>query len=1317
MNIDRAELLEKLYEYAVEDSGLIVGKPGIGKSFMIRQLKNKLVNDKILAFVIRIDNLIASDDNAINAELGLSGNWIEVFKKVKIDGKKAVLIFDAFDAARDEKLRRSLLTQIRNAKRNLADKWHILVSVRTYDASKSPDLIELFSVGTGDNKYPRRIDIPELSEEEVGQVVDQSAKFKALYDHAGAELRQILHNPFFLEIMDRLILQASSEEIDTFKLFKSESQLLNVFWLKKINSGPDGVARELFLSTLGNHLVADRSLSSNKLEILKQVNPNDRHIYDYFRSENILEEVSINQSRVAFAHNILFDYAVSRLCIEDAYDRFIAFLEADLTRPFFLRPSFVYFFTDLWYQERNVFWDFYFKLQIASQKEIKLFIRLVLNGIIASDFRQTSELSQIISSEGGTLPDATIIRNLLQSIRFIRTKSTPADVALLRDLVDHLALDFVFDFAFLLDRTISESQLSPGDYAIAAQTARLFLAYILKQREDDPTKFIDRIGAQRGIELVSKTYNENVNESRELLQKVFQIIEEPGFEINYFVNLANDVQYILPFDPEMVGQIYRVIFGYEEKSTETTDMSASVVLRLSSNRKQDFEMCYYRLQKFFPEFLAAAPELAIVTGLDVVNKFISEDRNEGRNEQIKTFEANGQTYQYQPDYSAIWGDNTWGKPSEMAQAIINYFKQLATDGNDDELTHLISLYQQYAVSAFAWKILFQFFLTYSKIPPKMVFDYVSNQLLLNHTDVSFEIRAMIEKFSPQFNDDQILAIENLTFETYDETKGSMVSRVLSMLPKGRLQSAQAKKYMSEHEVVPNQPAFSSTGFTSSPYTTDDWLRDQGVDLAASENKDIPTLSNELERFSHQNLNDIPTVEDYQDEIIIARKLSEQLFTENSEIHEDLFRSALGELAKFGAIVSRDFANLSQENYHFIQPIIAKAFNFRTPSDAPVSDSDKTHFTFSPTPRNSAAEALVNLYIFDQSNENKDRLYEGIRDENHIIRFNTVRNLQQLFTPDYQLYKEIITERLNEEKNAFIYSVLLGNIIFKKDLVATEAPGVLETISTKAKGFDDYESFVNNYVELLLYFMHDFGLEIAFNLLYNSYDQDHITNTVIFRLFEKMHPAMPENDFVHNAKGFEREIEIIRHYVVQAKTVISKVAPGKLNAENGEGKAAIFILDKIIQRIYFVLQPKTYGRNPSFDVAIPNENKIAFYFTIKPILNDIIDVSAGVTENGLIMGHTAHYFMQLLNQVLPIDPKDILEMVTKINYYSIQGGYTFDSFAIQEVVSLTEKLLADHRNLLLETSSFNNLLSLLDTYINSGWVNALELLWRLDEIFR
>lgn len=62
-------------------------------------------------------------------------------------------------------------------------------------------------------------------------------------------------------------------------------------------------------------------------------------------------------------------------------------------------------------------------------------------------------------------------------------------------------------------------------------------------------------------------------------------------------------------------------------------------------------------------------------------------------------------------------------------------------------------------------------------------------------------------------------------------------------------------------------------------------------------------------------------------------------------------------------------------------------------------------------------------------------------------------------------------------------------------------------------------------------------------------------------------------------------------------------------------------------------------------------------------------------------------------------------------------YTFDLYAIREAVAITKKLLADHRTLLLEDESFKDLIDILDIYINSGWVEALELLWPLDEIFR
>ena len=76
------------------------------------------------------------------------------------------------------------------------------------------------------------------------------------------------------------------------------------------------------------------------------------------------------------------------------------------------------------------------------------------------------------------------------------------------------------------------------------------------------------------------------------------------------------------------------------------------------------------------------------------------------------------------------------------------------------------------------------------------------------------------------------------------------------------------------------------------------------------------------------------------------------------------------------------------------------------------------------------------------------------------------------------------------------------------------------------------------------------------------------------------------------------------------------------------------------------------------------------------------------------------------------------MATEITMMAAKTGYTFDSMAIQQVVNMTEKLLADYRQLIAEDqASFDNLIKLLDLYINSGWIDALELLWKLDEIFK
>ncbi len=62
-------------------------------------------------------------------------------------------------------------------------------------------------------------------------------------------------------------------------------------------------------------------------------------------------------------------------------------------------------------------------------------------------------------------------------------------------------------------------------------------------------------------------------------------------------------------------------------------------------------------------------------------------------------------------------------------------------------------------------------------------------------------------------------------------------------------------------------------------------------------------------------------------------------------------------------------------------------------------------------------------------------------------------------------------------------------------------------------------------------------------------------------------------------------------------------------------------------------------------------------------------------------------------------------------------YRYDSLAIAEVVKLVEIVLADHRDILRESGSLDDLLSVLDLFAETGWAEAVRLVWRLDEVFR
>jgi hypothetical protein len=92
-------------------------------------------------------------------------------------------------------------------------------------------------------------------------------------------------------------------------------------------------------------------------------------------------------------------------------------------------------------------------------------------------------------------------------------------------------------------------------------------------------------------------------------------------------------------------------------------------------------------------------------------------------------------------------------------------------------------------------------------------------------------------------------------------------------------------------------------------------------------------------------------------------------------------------------------------------------------------------------------------------------------------------------------------------------------------------------------------------------------------------------------------------------------------------------------------------------------------------------------------------------------------MELLNGVSRYDTTLVLRMAAEVVACSKRFNYNLDSMAMGEVVKLVESILADYRDKVQDVASVNHLLSILDGFVEAGWPEALNLVWRLDEIYR
>ena len=1062
IKINRDTLRNDLQGFALRGNGVVIGSPGVGKTYLLKELRQSLKSDRIPHLLLPIDRLGEGTDNDLQRDLLTGGDLIEKLKSVPVSDQKGILLFDAFDAARDEGTRKRFLRLIQHAVQDLKQ-WNVLVTVRTYDAKKSLELLDLFgslddtdlTQYHSDGILCRHFTIPSLSESEIQQAFGQIPYLESVCNDGSLEFKQLLANPFNLWLLEKIL--RTSQEVPDFSQIHSEVQLLGLFWQRRVEATDNEFYRLSVLTQIVRQMVDERSLTvrlgniDNDLSLDK---PAREAAWNNLQSDEILVRVSSTGQRIAFSHNILFDYAISVLLIDDEPRQLEDFVRDDLSRPLFLRPSLTYFFTRLWYNAPESFWNvFWYILPSDQYVHLRLFARLIPTSVIANEARGIDQLKPLLDElqDSKKIADEAMIR-LLQSLRAMQIERDPLWIGFFDQVSAHLAPNFAWDLTTLTSDMLERATKKQDTAVIDAcgRVGRQLLGWIWRERRMSEDDWYNQLGGYQIVPLVAKTYGTNPEESRALLEKVLDLTQADNFPIEFLTRLTEHVDKIWGHDPEFVCSIYFTAFAHHETSDALTT-KGSPILGFGSTRRQDYRMCQFRLIQHFPNFLQAAPLIAAQAVIQSLNFFIISipafryrQGDVDLEDLPETFNFRGKLAYFVEDKSYIWDEGrVRAQPIEVADALFEFITELAAS-QDPLLDSLLDVFRDYVWVAFFWKRLLKIAVQFPAIFAPRLFELCTAKPVQIHHETSYNLGLFLEAAAPEFTSDQLRRIEE-SILTLPEGVGDNLdsleqgrNRLLAQIPPNLLCTDAAKTIREqmerENDVPVNQPPISFSTWKEL-VTEEKSLQERGVDINSPKNQGLYRFFKPLDKFSSDWQNDIPTTEAIR---LIFPQLEQVYATvkRNTGADKKVVDLLWYKLTYCAAILARVADKPESHLFAFCRQILIDGAAHELPAPNPVFDAEFNSPGYSPFPRHEAARGLLRLTFHQSDAQMLDAIETLASDPVPSVRMVTAMELFMVYVKTPERFWRIVDDRATHETNQvvqkYIYFTLTKVVAGKKE---------------------------------------------------------------------------------------------------------------------------------------------------------------------------------------------------------------------------------------------------------------------------------------------
>jgi hypothetical protein len=1316
--VKRAELISEIWDKSKAGSVIITGSPGVGKSWAIARLIRRCRSESRPYLPLIAEDFDIRSIDELTSALGFSTDIVSFLSSL---GNDPILIIDGMDALRTEMSQRAFRELIRRVAHKLPQ-CSIVASVRTFDLQQSEMLQQLFFYGAHTSaKGFSEIVVPPFSDDEFSTVAEQVPELASLIRDGTSEFLTLLRNPFNLQLAVQLLQSGTtSQELSA---FQSQVELLGKYWQWRVETPNNAPDRRALLRKVVGSMIERKALSIPEGEAYIQ---GLGSAFTVLQSNEVIRQGPTG--RISFTHNIVFDYAVSRLSFDE--ESINAFILDDQSRTIFFRPSLAYFFHRLWLRDRSTFW----KLTISFFESVDMpergrIIPAITIHEAAQSMDEVEHLIADMSDTAGKIVAATL--RALQTLGGLQSSRRQFWLSVLSKLADKLSLQFVNEYVAVLNIASEGSSGSEGRViGVAAQKFLRWLWSLAANLDRQQAISLANVGAARVLPVVLRFYESDPEGTKHIVLDVLNRLGSPTSGSNEAFWLVHEIRSIMEYDPALAVETITRLYGRDETSNETTEMGGGPVFRLTGTRKQDFESAIYGLQPAFQTFLDLAPIYAARAAIACVNVEIGrKQKTNVAGSQEFTFQFAGRQVKYRSDYSEIWdhGAREYGSLNLLAAALFRAGDNVANEAMRNVGAAIIGTIADGADYAVTWKRLLETAMTNPNVFYEYVVELLAAPKLISAPETtiaagnlltSFYGKGAVRQKDGAAIEAAIAAIPATDIIVRYEKPESIRNRLLMCIPREQLQSNDLRTLannLAAEEVRKNEPYVRFSG-GAMPFSTEDWLRDEGVDTKHPSSVEILAAVKPVQEFEQRFVNETPGPEE-------STRMESLLLTLRDLIAANHPEGPLGEHAR-GTICAA--AETILKNDKLLKDsslvLLCRSIVLEGASDPSPTFDPKYHLPFdmpswgSPSPRIEAAQGLSHyLWNWGLDEDGVSALEVLSRDKVPAVRYQVAVGMQGFYKQqDIKNFWLFAESMLRNETTTGVMLALVATLGWIAGKEPDKVVSLLSTAITKGLPATERHELTASLLQILT------GLAVARS---NSAANDQLLRfeaepvkyhkELSAELLQAAYYLDPQKTAEFEVRSRARKL--LERVVEKIYLALQAVFEGPGSEGKGPALSELLqLLDHVAFRLYLVLDVNHQLRNGS--AGLDDSERSNLYFELKPLIELLTSRSSIPGSHHLAPG-TAHHLMEMLNGVLAYDPAYVVTYAAAVCRASSALSYQFDAMAVAELVKLVEHVLADHKEILRETPVANALGEMLDLFVRAGWPQAMQLTFRLDQAVR